>query len=393
MSSLTLESIESPDFIGELLREQQSLTAVEQFSLHHELGTLTASRVPAQAKFYRGLLPATPPAAGQQYAFEVDLGACSGCKSCVAACHNLNGLEDEESWRRVGLLTSHDSDWPVVQHVTSACHHCVEPGCLSGCPVQAYEKDPLTGIVRHLDDQCFGCKYCTMMCPYEVPQYSKRLGIVRKCDMCSQRLAVGEAPACVQACPNQAIRISIVDQLSIVNETFGVGQPLLHTAPPPELTKPTTRYVSATKPQLMPADLTRDLAEESHLPLVIMLTLSQMSVGMLVMATLAVWFDGSKSSSLIATVVVGCFLGLIGIHAALLHLGRPSLAYRAFLGWRTSWLSREAIVFGVFMGLIVPTSASMLLQADTFGFLSKNLTQFLTSASTSLLTASKKAAC
>ena len=55
-----------------------------------------------------------------------------------------------------------------------------------------------------------------MMCPYEVPQYSSTLGIVRKCDMCSQRLGVGEAPACVQACPNQAIRIAIVDVAAVV---------------------------------------------------------------------------------------------------------------------------------------------------------------------------------
>ena len=64
------------------------------------------------------------------------------------------------------------------------------------CPVNAYEKDPITGIVKHLDDQCFGCQYCTLACPYEVPKYHAGKGIVRKCDMCSSRLEVGEAPAC-----------------------------------------------------------------------------------------------------------------------------------------------------------------------------------------------------
>jgi ferredoxin len=44
----------------------------------------------------------TPPARGQQYAFEVDLDKCSGCKSCVAACHSLNGLDDGEAWRTIG---------------------------------------------------------------------------------------------------------------------------------------------------------------------------------------------------------------------------------------------------------------------------------------------------
>ena len=56
----------------------------------------------------------------------------------------------------------------------------------------AYDKDPETGIVRHLDDQCIGCQYCVLKCPYDVPKYSERLGIVRKCDMCVGRLRAGE---------------------------------------------------------------------------------------------------------------------------------------------------------------------------------------------------------
>src|SRR6185436_2402182 len=100
---------------------------------------------------------------------------------------------------------------PVQQTITTACHHCVEPGCLEGCPVLAYDKDPITGIVRHLDDQCIGCSYCILKCPYDVPKYSEHRGIVRKCDLCHDRLAVGEAPACAQACPGEAIRVVLVE--------------------------------------------------------------------------------------------------------------------------------------------------------------------------------------
>ncbi|MGN6546724.1 MAG: 4Fe-4S dicluster domain-containing protein, partial [Aureliella sp.] len=164
--------------MGELIAQQSELTAVETFALWHDA-------TPVHAKPYADLLPATPPEPSQQYAFEVDLDTCSGCKACVVACHTLNGLSDTETWRKVGMLASKSAKLPILQHVTTACHHCVDPGCLKGCPVLAYEKDPVSGIVRHLDDQCFGCKYCTMMCPYEVPQYNQSLGIVRKCDMCS----------------------------------------------------------------------------------------------------------------------------------------------------------------------------------------------------------------
>ena len=139
--------------IKTFLAEQPVPTAVDRFSQRH-----TRNEEPLQAKYYRDLIPSTAPGAGEQYAFEVDLDSCSGCKACVTACHNLNGLEADELWRNVGLLHGGSSELPVMQHVTTACHHCIEPACLDGCPVNAYEKDPQTGIVRHLDDQCIGCQ-------------------------------------------------------------------------------------------------------------------------------------------------------------------------------------------------------------------------------------------
>ena len=165
------------------LSAQQELTAVERFSLLHDEG--------GGREHYRALLPMTPPRPGEQYAFEVDLDACTGCKACVAACHTMNGLDAGETFRAVGLLVGGTVHEPRLQTVTSSCHHCLEPACMSGCPVGAYEKDALTGIVRHLDDQCFGCQYCTLMCPYDAPKYNEAKGIVRKCDLCSSRLAGG----------------------------------------------------------------------------------------------------------------------------------------------------------------------------------------------------------
>ena len=90
--------------IDELLAEQRSLSAVERFARVHE-----RCEVPAKEKHYRSLLPATAPQPGQQYAFEVDLDKCSGCKACVTACHSLNGLDETETWRTVGLLVSQPS--------------------------------------------------------------------------------------------------------------------------------------------------------------------------------------------------------------------------------------------------------------------------------------------
>src|ERR1041385_2200027 len=171
--------------IDDLIAEQRSLTAVSRFSARPE-----RHEFPAQARYYRDLIPLQAPRPGKQYAFEVDLDKCSGCKACVTACHSLNGLDDGEVWRSVGVLHSIDSSETFQRNVTTACHHCVDPGCLNGCPVLAYEKEPITGIVKHLDDQCIGCSYCILKCPYDVPKYSAERGIVRKCDMCSSRLEI-----------------------------------------------------------------------------------------------------------------------------------------------------------------------------------------------------------
>src|SRR5262249_25472873 len=120
--------------VDRYLFEQQELTAVERFSQKHE-----AHELPLQARYYAALLPAAPPGRGEQYAFEVDLAACSGCKACVVACNSLNGLDETETWRDVGLLHGGNDADPFLQHVTAACHHCLDPACLNVCPVRAYE--------------------------------------------------------------------------------------------------------------------------------------------------------------------------------------------------------------------------------------------------------------
>ncbi|MBB3205920.1 Fe-S-cluster-containing dehydrogenase component/DMSO reductase anchor subunit [Rhodopirellula rubra] len=368
------------DLVGMLLEQQQSLTAVEQFSEAHSAGEIE----PSQSVYYRQLLPATPPQPGQQLAFEVNLDSCSGCKACVVACHTMNGLEETESWRKVGTLTigateseqvieADDVIMPTaidietspvtiagsgIQHVTTACHHCEDPGCLNGCPVKAYVKEPVTGIVRHLDDQCIGCKYCTMMCPYEVPKYSKRLGIVRKCDMCHQRLKTGEAPACVQSCPNEAIAIRTVER---VRSDIDVDERLVPEAPLSTLTRPTTQYVTDRADQIreaVPQDSSIDEVAESHWPLALMLIGTEVSVGMIALerfVALGMWLNGSVMpiEATRLTALVSLVIAMVGLNIAPLHLGQPLRAWRVFLGLRTSWLSREAVLLGKYVGALV----------------------------------------
>ncbi|MBL9123701.1 MAG: dimethyl sulfoxide reductase anchor subunit [Planctomycetaceae bacterium] len=342
--------------LEQLLRDQQDLTAVEQFARTHG-----APGVSPRAQQYRQLLPATPPGAGQQYAFEVDLDRCSGCKACVTSCHNLNGLDAEEAWRDVGLLLGGTSTLPVLQHVTTACHHCLEPACLAACPVNAYEKDPLTGIVKHLDDQCFGCQYCTLACPYDVPKYHSDKGIVRKCDMCSTRLTAGEAPACVQACPTQAIAIRVVSVEQVLEDAEAAL--FLPAAPDPQITYPTTTYKTqrVLPRNMLPADYFQVSRQHPHWPLVIMLVLTQLSVGAFACGIGLEWFIGQQSIAAVRPVqaVMALVFGLLALGSSVFHLGRPRYAYRAVLGLGHSWLSREIVVFGIFAALACAYAAAV----------------------------------
>lgn len=365
-------------FLTDLLMEQQRLqTPVARFSEVHD-----RSAFPALEPIYRDLIPLSKPGPGEQYAFEVDLDACSGCKACVAGCHSLNGLDDEETWRDVGLLVGGTRSHPFQQTVTSACHHCADPACLNGCPVLAYEKDPLTGIVRHLDDQCIGCQYCVLKCPYDVPKYNERLGIVRKCDMCHSRLAVGEAPACVQACPTHAIKIVTVTTHVSTNIKFDTSK-FLPGAPSPDYTLPTTRYVSK-KPlpaEIIAADAATLRPQHPHWPLVFMLTFMPMAVGCFNLS----YFFPTHSTLLAAA---GWLAGAAGLFASVFHLGKPLRAWRVFLGLRKSWLSREAVIFGAWFGLATTVAAlhlAPLLPADTIP-ISVASTYSLLAANASLLT-------
>ena len=347
--------IEQGNLIDQLLAEQKQLqTPVAQFSeIHHR-------RKPDLAHHFRSLIPLTKPGQGEQYAFEVSLDRCTGCKACVSACHSLNGLDDGEVWRDVGTLLG-GTDAPAWQQtITTACHHCADPACMNGCPVGAYEKDVDTGIVRHLDDQCIGCSYCILKCPYDVPKYSKKRGIVRKCDMCHQRLAEGEAPACVQACPTEAIRIiKVSNSRSPAARATATLTDLFtpqhrhpdSTIADSSITLPTTRYLGRDiPPSATAADQASLIPQHAHWPLVFMLILTQAGVGLLMSAR------GNAALTLTGTVIF-----FSGMGASVFHLGQPLKAWRFFLGLRTSWLSREILAFSLFAPLPVILAAFALL--------------------------------
>lgn len=296
----------------------------------------------------RGCLPGRAPAAGEQYRFHVDMDACIGCKCCVVACNEQNGNPASINWRRVVEI---EGGWyPQAQraYLSMGCNHCVDPTCLAGCPVDAYTKSPLTGIVHHSADACIGCQYCTWNCSYGVPQYNPERGVVGKCDMCHGRLELGQAPACVNACPEGAIGIEIVNiaewRAACESDTRAAG------LPGADGSLSTTRAtVPMLAPNARPVDMTHPTPAEPHWTLIVMTVLTQLSVG----AFAAIWLLQvlGASASLGAAALASLLVAGLAIAASTLHLGRPIHAYRALKAWRRSWLSREVLLFTAFSGV------------------------------------------
>jgi formate dehydrogenase iron-sulfur subunit len=144
--------------------------------------------------------------AAQPRALLIDLKRCIGCRACVAACKKAHGLPDGDADVELSAtaLTAM-VDVSDELHVRKLCMHCTTPTCASVCPVGALTKTAL-GPVTYDGRRCLGCRYCMVACPWSVPRYewSAAAPLVRKCDLCAERLARGQAPACVEACPAEA---------------------------------------------------------------------------------------------------------------------------------------------------------------------------------------------
>ncbi|MHB1700605.1 MAG: DmsC/YnfH family molybdoenzyme membrane anchor subunit [Acidobacteriaceae bacterium] len=279
---------------------------------------------------------------GEQYRFHFNMTKCIGCRSCEIACNEQNGNPTDIRWRRIGEIEG--GTYPDTQrhYLSMGCNHCLDADCVKGCPVDAYTKDPVTGIVLHSADACIGCQYCVWNCPYSVPQFNAERGVVGKCDMCHGRLTDGLEPACVNACPEAAIEIEIVNMLEWRSDYALAESPGMpsagHTISTTRITLPPQGRSAA---RLERVDTGRIRPEQAHLSLVAMTTLMQAVTGSLVMVLL---FHGAQPMLLAALLLITT----IALNISVFHLGRPAYAWRALKMWRRSWLSREVLLFGLF---------------------------------------------
>ncbi|WP_336341025.1 formate dehydrogenase subunit beta [Stenotrophomonas muris] len=157
-----------------------------------------------------------------QVAKLIDVSKCIGCKACQVACMEWNDLRDEvgscvgsydnppdlsdQSWTVMKFREYEDEkgklEWLIRKE---GCMHCSDPGCLKACPSPGAIIQYANGIVDFQEENCIGCGYCVTGCPFDVPRISKKDHKAYKCTLCSDRVAVGQEPACVKTCPTGAI--------------------------------------------------------------------------------------------------------------------------------------------------------------------------------------------
>ncbi len=321
----------------------------------------------------------------KQHGFYFNADNCISCHACESACSEKNDLPPHLAFRSVGYVEG--GTWPDYHrmNISMACNHCDDPVCLKGCPTRAYTKFAEYGAVLQDPDICFGCGYCTWVCPYNAPQLDPVNGQVEKCNMCVDRLEVGLKPACSSACLAGALDFGVIETLPENREQLETSIPGF---PTPDITHPNIRFQQKktlprkmTRPDSMPLVYERNEMNERGAqgsyqpkvksgssqrdwnlaalssrenPLVIFTLLSQATIGAFVLAFLAPMFGVSMPDlgrqPLAYQALLFILLGMQGFALLMstIHLGKPFRFYRGFNNLRHSPVSREAATLMLF---------------------------------------------
>lgn len=322
----------------------------------------------------------------KQHAFHFTADNCIGCHACEAACSEKNNLPPHLSFRSVGYIEGGTYPNFTRMNISMACNHCDDPVCLKGCPTRAYTKHPEYGAVLQDPDICFGCGYCTWVCPYNAPQLDPVEGHVQKCNMCVDRLEVGLKPACVAACVGNALDFGVIEKTP---ENREQSKTTIPGFPDPSITKPNIRF---QQKKSIPREFTRTdsapikyhqkngngiyqpavdrkgaktrhwnlgkLSSREN-PLVIFTLTTQAVIGAFVIAFMGS-FAGSESLVTLTSsnILAPLMFVLIGMQSLVLflstrHLGKPWRFYRGFYNLRHSPLSREALGISIFLNCLI----------------------------------------
>ena len=321
----------------------------------------------------------------KQHGFYFNADNCIACHACEAACSEKNDNPAHIAFRSVGFVEG--GTYPAYQrlNISMACNHCDDPVCLKGCPTRAYTKFAEYGAVLQDPDICFGCGYCTWVCPYNAPQLDPVKGQVTKCNMCVDRLEAGLKPACVTACLGNALDFGVIENIP---DNRSQAKTDIPGFPRSEITHPNIRFQQTRTPQrdmqrvdqspvkyhrddrsgkFKPAiDLKQNIKREwnwkkllgSHENAHIAFTLSTQAVmGAFLLLLSGAWLAPvehfNASSALLPGLLVLLVFMSFGLFKLNMHLGKPHRFYRGFYNLRHSPVSREiAGVSAFYTGLL-----------------------------------------
>jgi DMSO reductase iron-sulfur subunit len=324
------------------------------------------------------------PHRNKQHGFYFTADNCIGCHACEAACSEKNELPPHLAFRSVGYVEGGSFPDYKRLNISMACNHCDDPVCLKGCPTAAYTKHAEYGAVLQDPDTCFGCGYCTWVCPYNAPQLDPVKGQVSKCNMCVDRLEVGLKPACVAACVGNALDFGVIETVPAGREQARVEIPGF---PSPEITRPNIRFqqlkqlpdemkrtdsmpvkyhqdeqgrfrpaIDAKQGQARHWNLARLSSREN--PLVLFTLTAQAAAGAFALQFLGALagVDGllrfAQSAAYAPLALFEWLLVAFGLFMSTMHLGKPQRFYRGFNNLRHSPVSREGLGIAIFMAAL-----------------------------------------
>jgi DMSO reductase iron-sulfur subunit len=375
-------------FLKEPFKDAERAPEVNFYEAPIDLIARSGGAIPAGREMFINEEPGVGnnPNRNKQHAFHFTADNCIGCHACEAACSEKNDNPAHISFRSVGYVEGGTYPDYKRMNISMACNHCDDPVCLKGCPTRAYTKHVEYGAVLQDPDTCFGCGYCTWVCPYNAPQLDPIKGQVSKCNMCVDRLEVNLKPACVSACLGNALNFGVVEDLPENREQAKLSIPGF---PDPEITHPNIRFQQTKR---MPDEVTRTdgMAVKYHKaedgqyrpvvdqkkgvdkkwslaklssrenPLVIFTLVSQTSLGAFFLAAFGGQMglgglDGFRQSAMYVPLMLA-IVGLAGIGMLMsaTHLGKPLRFYRGFNNLRYSPVCREGLgimLYMVFAGL------------------------------------------
>ena len=162
-----------------------------------------------------------------QQAFYFDGTRCTGCKTCQMACKDYKNIDLGISFRHVYEVTIGDtvkdadgafSTTCVSYPLSMSCNHCDSPVCFEKCPQSAIIKDADTGLMSIDEEKCIGCGTCAIVCPYNAPKVDEEKKKAVRCNGCAERVAAGEKPVCVEACPARALDFGDAEEMAKMGE-------------------------------------------------------------------------------------------------------------------------------------------------------------------------------